>query len=419
MDQPDGRAPGTPGGDAATEALIAQLEARGLAPPQSGRTQAFAMSTRRTSGKGVLTWGGRRRVAGDGWDAVPGSWALESWVAFPFDAPFESRDISVGSLVPVWRVTGEPVADAGIAQITIETSLHLWLSGEEATIVLEPAIVTGRNVMAWVPGRGALAEEVVIVGGHRDHLAPVGGHVFPGADDNASGVAATVCALQAFAEEDPLGDRRAVLGVWFDGEEDGMWGSAAYVADPAVPLASTAAVVVLDMVGRLRDETLTVGGTAAEAWRAWLAPDTTLTLATDASPSNSDDIMFGALGLRAVHLFTGKHEDYHMPTDTADRLDLGGIARITELTAGALGRLTTSASLPAPGPATDPGLRVGGVDGHGRPVVGAVVPYSVAALDGWQPGDAAVYAKDFGFHVEPCIWQYSWERIARAPVPEP
>lgn len=422
MEQPDGRGAGTPGGEAATEALIADLDRRGLAAPATGRTQAFPMAARHTSGVGTLTWGDRRRVAGDGWEAVPGSYALTARVAFPPLSPLGNADISVGSPIPVWRIDGGALVEAVAGQVVIDPALGVLLAGQEGVLALEPAIVTGRNVMAWVPGRGALAGEVVIVGAHRDHVAPIGDHVFPGADDNASGVAATVCALATFAEADPAGDRRAVLGVWFDGEEDGMWGSAAYVADPVVPLDDTAAVVVLDMVGRRHGGKVTLGGTGAKGWARLLAFEASaagVELAPDPEPSHSDDVTFDGVGVPAVHVYTGKHADYHQPTDTRDRLDLRGIAAISDLTARALVRLARAPEALPAGTLTDVGIRLGGVDGRGRPVVGAVVPYSPAALDGWQPGDVVAFRGDRWSRVEPCAWHYVWDRIDRVPVPEP
>ena len=130
-------------------------------------------------------------------------------------------------------------------------------------------MVEARNVAAMFPGSGSTAaQEVVILGAHYDHLgfggdgslAPDDQAVHNGADDNASGTAALMAVAQAIAEsgEKPS---RSVLFLAFTGEEKGLWGSGQYVKDPLMPLQSTVAMINMDMVGRLRENTLTVYGT--------------------------------------------------------------------------------------------------------------------------------------------------------------
>lgn len=406
--QPDGRAPGTPGGDAATTFLITALDTRGLGAPTFGRTQSFAMSARRTTGRGVLTWGGRTRVAGDDWSPVPGSPAGTRIGLILPGAPSLHNVPLAGAAGPAWWILANPEFDPVDAiALRIEPPLATELAGRPFDVVLPPARVTGHNVVAWVPGQGALADEVVLVVAHRDHLPELGELVFPGADDNASGVAATVCALAAHAAASERASRRAVLGIWFDGEEDGMWGSAAWVADPGVPLSQTKAVLALDMVGRLAGSPLVVAGSGAEGWIEAVATSAAphgLALRPDPTPSHTDDLTFAVLGIPAAHLFTGHHPDYHRPSDEAVRLDWQGLTAITAWTVDLLDWLATTGALPRPGPGSDSGIRLGGVDPAGRPVLGAVLPGSPADQLGWHPGDAVVFRDNPTRRVEPCFW---------------
>jgi hypothetical protein len=87
------------------------------------------------------------------------------------------------------------------------------------------------------------------------------------------------------------------------------------------------------MVGRLTDGRLIVHG--AEGRRRSLAvqanarPRFSLTLLPGSS-GRSDDYSFIAGGVPAMHITTGDHSDYHRATDTADRIDIAGLARITD-----------------------------------------------------------------------------------------
>jgi Zn-dependent M28 family amino/carboxypeptidase len=115
------------------------------------------------------------------------------------------------------------------------------------------------NVLGRWPGRGPLANEVVLIGGHYDHFgisAPVDGDsIYNGAEDNASGTAAVLTAAEAFAR---TGNRpaRSIVFVGFTAEESGLLGSQALVAKPPIPLRRIAAILNLDVInlyGRTRD----------------------------------------------------------------------------------------------------------------------------------------------------------------------
>jgi Zn-dependent M28 family amino/carboxypeptidase len=118
---------------------------------------------------------------------------------------------------------------------------------------------TTNNVLGRLPGRGARAGEIVLVGGHYDHLGvgePVAGDsIFNGALDNASGTAAVLAAAEAFVRSGVRTERSLVFA-GFAAEESGLLGSTALAQRPAVPLARTAAVLnmdVMNLYGRTRD----------------------------------------------------------------------------------------------------------------------------------------------------------------------
>jgi peptidase M28-like protein/PDZ domain-containing protein len=215
------------------------------------------------------------------------------------------------------------------------------LSGATA-IVREKKTV--ENVGAILIPPAATSTESVVLGAHYDHLgfgswASLSGsdkpEVHPGADDNASGTAVVLEVARALAA-DPRGLDRRVIFVLFAGEEEGLLGSARFVKSPPVALGSIAAMVNLDMVGRLRDRRLHVMGTKTAKGLPELAQKIVRARGLDGSYGGdgygpSDHTSFYAEGVPVLFLFTGAHEDYHRPTDTADRLSYPGMALIAEV----------------------------------------------------------------------------------------
>jgi TolB protein len=211
-------------------------------------------------------------------------------------------------------------------------------------VALDATYAETVNLAGKIPGRGSLAQEVVVVGAHYDHLG-MGGErsmrpnetaIHNGADDNASGV---VAALQIGTELRKLleaaRERRTVVVALFSGEEVGLAGSSYFVDHPPVPLARTVAMINLDMVGRLRDNLLAaLGSDSAPEWKAEIdrarrAAGLEVTAHGDGY-GPSDQTSFYAAGIPVLHLFTGAHEQYHTPDDDANSLDAEGAARITE-----------------------------------------------------------------------------------------
>jgi Zn-dependent M28 family amino/carboxypeptidase len=190
----------------------------------------------------------------------------------------------------------------------------------------------------------------LLLGAHYDHLGMGGsGSLAPdahephnGADDNASGVAALLEAGRLLAaRRDTL--ERDVWLVAFSGEESGLLGSTHLTREPPAGLAidELVAMVNLDMVGRLRDDRLSVlGGGSAEEWEEVVTPVCErLGLACELGGDGygpSDQTPFYAAGVPVLHLFTGTHTDYHKPSDDTAAVNAAGGAQVARLAAGLL-----------------------------------------------------------------------------------
>jgi len=209
-------------------------------------------------------------------------------------------------------------------------------------VAIERKETVGRNVVAVLPGKGPKASEVIVLGAHYDHLgyggsnsaAPGETAVHHGADDNASGTAMLAEVARRMAAEGPAA--RTVVFIAFSGEERGLLGSAHFAANPTVPIANIAAMVNLDMVGRLSENKLIVHGTGTgvgfDELVDRLAAARGFTVAKEPGGFGpSDHSSFYAKKIPVLHLFTGSHGDYHRPTDTADKIDYDGMVRITDL----------------------------------------------------------------------------------------
>ena len=231
----------------------------------------------------------------------------------------------------------------------------------KAKVVVNPTTATSWNLVGVVPGKGALKNELVVIGAHYDHLGHGGQHsmrpdadaIHNGADDNASGVAGAMCAAAELARDKPKEDRRTVVVVAFSAEEIGLGGSAAYVQAPAFgALANTVAMVNLDMVGRVREGGLNVLGTdSSPMWgplvdgAAKATPGLVFHTGGDGY-GPSDQTSFYAAGVPVVHLFSGVHDQYHTPDDDAATLNIEGGASVVQFTSALVGALTRAEERP-------------------------------------------------------------------------
>lgn len=200
-----------------------------------------------------------------------------------------------------------------------------------------------KNVIGVLEGEGPLADETIVVGAHYDHvgmggdgsLAPGVIEVHNGADDNGSGTVALIeIARQLAARKDPL--PRRVVFIAFTAEEKGLIGSAKYVEKPLFPLDKTIAMFNMDMVGRLREDKLTVFGVGTsptfkhDVTRLGEAAEFKLSLKPEGF-GPSDQSSFYAKKIPVLHFFTNTHNDYHRPGDDWEKINFKGIQRIANL----------------------------------------------------------------------------------------
>ena len=263
--------------------------------------------------------------------------------------PFAAQ-YSGGAEIPVVQVKQEVangILRKGGAPNLRELQKQIDESGKPSALALTGVTVSGnvdiererqtvRNVMAMLPG--ANASEYVVIGAHYDHLGRGGqGSMRPhvnaihyGADDNASGTTALIeTARQLVRQGRPA---RSVVFVAFTVEEEGLLGSQHFVANPPIPLDRIVAMLNMDMVGRVRNAVMYIGGAGtAEPF------DDLLRRVDDASPLEfknmgrggfgpSDHMSFALKKIPVLFFFSGMHPQYHTPADTPDRINYKGIA---------------------------------------------------------------------------------------------
>ena len=218
---------------------------------------------------------------------------------------------------------------------------------------------TGHNVLGYLPPTTQqLADKpYVMLGAHYDHLgrgengdslarSEEAGNIHNGADDNASGVAAV---LAAGAELAVQSRGRGIILAFWSGEELGLLGSADFVETSPVPMAQVAAYVNFDMVGRMRDNRLTVQALGSSSVWPQLVDATNASFSFDLQPVDdpylpTDAMTFHLAEVPSLALFTGSHADYHRPSDDADTvnyLDLERVARYGAAVANHLANETT------------------------------------------------------------------------------
>lgn len=221
--------------------------------------------------------------------------------------------------------------------------------------------ITTKNVVAFLEGADPeLSGEVVILLAHYDHIGYETGSggetiIFNGADDNGSGTVALVAAANAFfrASQEGYRPRRSILFLHVSAEEIGLLGSRFYSDHPLFPIEQTVAAFNADMIGRSdprnteegdTDYVYLIGGDIISS-----KLDETVVRANEMSVNmrldryyndlrdrnqfyrRSDHWNLGRLEVPFVFFFTGVHEDYHRPTDTADKIDYEKLTRITQL----------------------------------------------------------------------------------------
>jgi hypothetical protein len=275
-----------------------------------------------------------------------------------------------GAALPIVRVSARAgdlmLAPDGRADEPADQARPRALDGVTASIVAEgdERVFVSRNVMGVVRGSDPrLRGEAVIIGAHMDHLGRSGDRTYPGADDNASGVAALLEIAKALVGMGRAPKRTIVVAFW-TGEEEGHLGSEHYVRHPAWPLDRTSAYLNLDMIGhpwRAEEIKTLVSDTRLENGAAFLsavrpadfielgvatsAPQLGPVLAqaargsglalhldwTDGKRGGSDYRAFAWKGVPFVRFFGNFFDGYHEPIDTPDRLDAGQVLKMARL----------------------------------------------------------------------------------------
>lgn len=308
--------------------------------------------------------------------------------------------------------------------------------------------VKAANVIGILDGSDPiLKNETIVIGAHYDHLGRGGegslaqreGEIHYGADDNASGVAGLLELARIFSAQRP---RRTIVFIAFSGEEEGLLGSNYYVNHPIVPLANTVAMINMDMIGRMKDNKLIVGGVGtAPEWRSMIEAEnfvqgTTVAANVGTTPQPkgfpmvvsangraivtsdaakqfqltlnedgfgpSDHSSFYAKQIPVLFFWTGTHEDYHKPSDTADKINYVDEMRIVGLAASIVRELDTNDKRPvysvakseSTGRATGFRVSLGTIPNYADSTDGLLLDGvrddSPAAKAGIKPGDKIV-----------------------------
>jgi len=252
----------------------------------------------------------------------------------------------------------------------VSTTLKDWTATGEAGVLRKD--VTVKNVVGVLEGSGPLADETVVVGAHYDHLGygdgplSAGGNAAQGkphfgADDNGSGTTGLLELARRFGNMKERRGRRLVF-IAFSGEERGLLGSKHYCDQPLYPLAKTAAMINLDMIGRLRvgpgdwlgftqkPRMVIYGtGTGDTFDRAVDSAELRYGLKFAKVPGGigrSDHESFYRKNVPVLFLFTGLHDEYHRPTDTVDKIDFAAMNTVVSVTEDLILELSSSLARP-------------------------------------------------------------------------
>lgn len=209
----------------------------------------------------------------------------------------------------------------------------------------------GNNVLGFIEGTDK-KDEIVVVSAHYDHLGKRGESIYNGADDNGSGTTAVLELAQTFADslQEGYRPRRSILFLLVTGEEKGLLGSAYYANDPIYPLDKTMVDINVDMVGRVDEKyednphyIYVIGSDRLSSdlhkINEKVNQDYTrlvldYTYNSEDDPNRyyyrSDHYNFAKNGIPAIFFFNGTHKDYHMVSDTVEKINFEKMSSVTK-----------------------------------------------------------------------------------------
>ena len=256
----------------------------------------------------------------------------------------------------------------------------------EAKIDLEREQHKTSNVTGYLPGQ---TDEYIVIGAHYDHLGLGDNHslgkvgeIHHGADDNASGTAGVLELAHWFSKQPK--QKRGILFLTFTGEELGLLGSGYYVGHPELPLEKCAAMINMDMIGRIRDSKVFLAGSGTGASFKELIDgvkgkyDLKLDLSETAGYGSSDHTSFTTKQVPVLFFFSGLHGDYHKPTDTWDKIDAPDAAKLLDFVSDVALRLASDPERPLyvrVEPPSPPKGSSGGGSGYG-PYFGSIPDFA-------------------------------------------
>lgn len=245
----------------------------------------------------------------------------------------------------------------------------------------------GRNVVGLLEGSDPkLKTQTIIVTAHHDHMGTANGHIYHGADDNASGVAGMMEIAKALVKGN-IRPKRSILFIAYDAEERIFLGSYYYVTHPVIPLDQTVANLNMDMIGRNENDAnwpvppdgnvnmVNILGTRYnpglrkiidhENQQVGLKLDYKMDVVDpDSLWSRSDHFWFATLHIPQVEFQTGLHPDYHTDNDTWERINYPKLTKITRLVFLSIAGLANSSEKIAFTPAGSPAMGAGATAGR-------------------------------------------------------
>ncbi|RMG23540.1 MAG: M20/M25/M40 family metallo-hydrolase [Bacteroidetes bacterium] len=226
-------------------------------------------------------------------------------------------------------------------------------SVDQLRVEMKAVEKTAHNAVALLDNG---APTTVVIGAHYDHLGwggagslyREGRAIHNGADDNASGTAALIELAALLKEQGPKNNN--YLFIAFSGEEKGLYGSKFFVEHSPIPLEKINYMINMDMVGRMKDHGLVINGVGTSpVWKEVLPELDCYGIqiqTTESGVGPSDHTSFYLKDLPVLHFFTGAHEDYHRPSDDADKLNYEGLAQVVGYIYTLIRRLDGKGKLP-------------------------------------------------------------------------